>query len=110
MPDASHHPWYVLDDDPTGAQALSGVRVLLAWDTSDDARESSVTRNEDAIFLLTNSRSMTPADAYETVADATRFVRARSSEPGRLLLRADSTLRGHVLEEYQGVRDVMYPG
>jgi uncharacterized protein YgbK (DUF1537 family) len=110
MPLARHPPWYVLDDDPTGAQALSGVRILLAWDGTHQTDLDDDGRDEDAVFLLTNSRAMSPGDAYAVVADAARYVQHRSLDPRRILLRADSTLRGHVLDEYRAIRDVLYPG
>lgn len=89
----------VLDDDPTGVQTLAGVQVLLEWNSS---RIASVLRNNQSVHLLTNSRAYPPGQARALVASAAAA--ARDASPDNLpILRGDSTLRGHVLEEYLAV-------
>lgn len=89
----------VLDDDPTGTQCAQDVTVLLEWDA--DAIAATL-RHEAAVFLQTNSRSL---GVHETVALAER-IRAEIAEVALRLgatidvvLRGDSTLRGHVVDE-----------
>jgi uncharacterized protein YgbK (DUF1537 family) len=89
----------VLDDDPTGVQTLSGVRVLLHW---DPARIRVLLTRRRALHLLTNSRAFDAARARDLVAAAAAAVGADGSGS---VLRGDSTLRGHLLEEYLGVHE-----
>jgi uncharacterized protein YgbK (DUF1537 family) len=102
--DSEHSPvpTFVLDDDPTGTQACADVRVLLRWDGDEIAR--ALRSRVRAIHLLTNSRAVHPARARAITCDATRAALA-AAPAARLLLRGDSTLRGHVLEEYLGVEE-----
>jgi uncharacterized protein YgbK (DUF1537 family) len=94
-------PIAVLDDDPTGVQTLGGVRVLLAWRRG---RVSEALAQARSVHLLTNSRAFVAEDARAIVASAASAVVSSSSE-ATPILRGDSTLRGHVLEEYLGLRD-----
>lgn len=89
----------ILDDDPTGTQSASGVDVLLEWDA--DLLETTL-RSADAVYLLTNTRAV-PEAAAVALLERTR---ADGEEAGRRLgerihvvLRGDSTLRGHVFPE-----------
>jgi uncharacterized protein YgbK (DUF1537 family) len=91
----------VLDDDPTGVQTISGVRVLLDWGTERVRRALS---SAHSVHLLTNSRALVGEDARAIVASAATAV-ISTGAPATIVLRGDSTLRGHVLEEYLGVRD-----
>lgn len=94
-------PHVVLDDDPTGVQTLEGVRVLL---DADPARIRSLLGREPAVHVLTNSRALTPTEARSRVFAAAAA--ARRATPGApVILRGDSTLRAHLLEEYLAVRD-----
>jgi uncharacterized protein YgbK (DUF1537 family) len=89
----------VLDDDPTGTQSATNVTVLLQW-TEGELR--SVLDDEGAVYLQTNSRAV---DAEEAVAlsQRTRTQIAAASrdlgQPVLVVLRGDSTLRGHVMAE-----------
>jgi uncharacterized protein YgbK (DUF1537 family) len=96
----------VLDDDPTGAQLLSGVRVLLTWSSS---RVREALRAHRAVHLLTNSRALAPLEAGEVVRSAASAARGGAPDAW-VVLRGDSTLRAHLREEYEAVRDVFYPG
>jgi uncharacterized protein YgbK (DUF1537 family) len=91
----------VLDDDPTGAQTLAGVRVLLRWDAD---RIAAALAGRPSVHLITNSRALEPAVARERVAHAAGAALAASPD-AHLVLRGDSTLRGHLREEYEAVRD-----
>jgi uncharacterized protein YgbK (DUF1537 family) len=97
----------VLDDDPTGTQAVSDVSVVLDW--SEPGVWSAVEPGDRAVHVLTNARAHSGAEAAELVASAAAA--ARSRFPGaRLILRGDSTLRAHVWEEYDALRSVVAPG
>jgi uncharacterized protein YgbK (DUF1537 family) len=96
----------VLDDDPTGTQAVSDVAVVLDW--SDSGVWSAVEPRDRAVHVLTNARAHSGGEAAELVASAAAA--ARSRFPGaRLILRGDSTLRAHVWEEYDALRSVVAP-
>src|SRR4051794_37515053 len=86
----------VLDDDPTGTQAAAGVDVLLDWQAplAFDPRH--------AVHVLTNARALDARGARATVEAAARAARRRWPD-ARAVLRGDSTLRGHVTEEYDAV-------
>jgi uncharacterized protein YgbK (DUF1537 family) len=99
-------PLVVLDDDPTGTQAVANVPVLLDWDADLVTR---VARGRPSLHLLTNSRALLPERARERVQDAAETAVAALGRP-RVWLRGDSTLRAHLLEEYLAVRDAAHPG
>lgn len=86
--------YVVLDDDPTGTQSVSDLPVLTAWEV-DDFRWAFGT-GRPAVYVMTNSRSLTPADAErvnrEVVAAA---LEAAEDAPVAFVSRSDSTLRGH---------------
>jgi uncharacterized protein YgbK (DUF1537 family) len=96
----------VLDDDPTGTQAVADVPVVLDWD--DDLAWDELREDDKAVHVLTNSR------AYDT-GDAARLVEAAASAAhmrlphARIILRGDSTLRAHLWEEYDAVRSIVAP-
>jgi uncharacterized protein YgbK (DUF1537 family) len=96
----------VLDDDPTGAQLLAGVRVLLRWDS---ARIASCLESRAAVHLLTNSRALAADAARALVADAAAEAVAGAPD-AVVVLRGDSTLRGHLLDEYLGLCDAAFGG
>jgi uncharacterized protein YgbK (DUF1537 family) len=89
-------PVAVLDDDPTGVQTLSSVRVLLEWSGEELA---DVLQRHDSFHLLTNSRAYAAVEARAIVGEAATAVRQESRQ-ALLVLRGDSTLRGHLVEEY----------
>ena len=96
----------VLDDDPTGAQALAGVEVLIAPDAQAVA---AALARVPSVHLLTNSRALTPEGARAAVTAAARA--AATGGPGAdVVLRGDSTLRAHLLEEYLGLCDAVWAG
>ncbi len=89
----------VLDDDPTGTQSATGVRVLL---TSNADLLAASLRDADAVYVQTNSRAL-DEHAAVALADAIRRdgteAGRRLGEQVRFVLRGDSTLRGHVFAE-----------
>lgn len=100
----------ILDDDPTGTQSASGVDVLLEWDA--DLLETAL-GSADAIYLLTNTRAV-PEDEAVSLLERTRDQAAeagrRLGERIHVVLRGDSTLRGHVFPEtavFTGDRSVI---
>ncbi len=99
-------PLIVLDDDPTGTQAMADTPVLLEWDAERLVAAASGSR---AVHLLTNSRALAPDRAYAVVRRAADTAAEALGTP-RLLLRGDSTLRAHLLEEYLAVRDARFGG
>ena len=94
-----------LDDDPTGAQTLADVRVLLAWDP-DAVRRALLGRR--AVHLITNARALPEAEAGRVTAAAAAAASAGAPD-AHVLLRGDSTLRGHIRAELEALRDVVDP-
>ena len=92
-----------LDDDPTGPQALAGVRVLLAW---SPGRVASALEGRRAVHLLTNARALPPTQVSGVVASAARAARDGAPD-AHVILRGDSTLRGHLREELLGLYHVI---
>jgi uncharacterized protein YgbK (DUF1537 family) len=94
----------VLDDDPTGTQSISGLPVLTSW-SGDDMRWA-LGQAPGAFFVLTNSRSLSPADMrarnQEVVASLTAAARAENTA-FVVASRSDSTLRGHYPEEVDAI-------
>ncbi|MEO7369784.1 MAG: four-carbon acid sugar kinase family protein, partial [Ilumatobacteraceae bacterium] len=101
----------VLDDDPTGCQSVSGIPLLWKWDRADLlalAHELPL-----ATFLLTNSRSLPPADAVRIAGETTALLVEVAAEAGvdlRIISRSDSTLRGHFPAEVDAVADALGEG
>ncbi|MGR6318283.1 four-carbon acid sugar kinase family protein [Micromonospora soli] len=94
----------IIDDDPTGTQAVSDVDVILRPDraTFDEFLASA----QPAVFVLSNSRAFAERPAVELVGGIARAVDAAARDAGRsatLILRGDSTLRGHVVAEVEAV-------
>ena len=98
-------PVVVLDDDPTGVQTLAGIRVLLAW---DPARIRAALDGRRAVHLVTNTRALPPERVQPLVVGAAS-ASLEGAPTARIVLRGDSTLRGHLLEEYLGVRNAVAP-
>ncbi|KAL1624721.1 hypothetical protein SLS56_007697 [Neofusicoccum ribis] len=91
-----------LDDDPTGTQTCHDIRVLTVWDVESLAAEFAATRAGSGFFILTNSRALHTADARALTAEICGNLRAAGERAGRafeVVLRGDSTLRGHFPDE-----------
>ena len=90
----------VIDDDPTGSQAMHGVEVVTVPEQS--ACEAALSGPAGACFVLTNSRSLDEPEAAALTDRAARALLAAASASGRalqLVSRSDSTLRGHITGE-----------
>ncbi|KRE90724.1 four-carbon acid sugar kinase family protein [Arthrobacter sp. Soil764] len=87
----------VLDDDPTGTQSVADLPVLTRWDVADFAWAFG--QGKPAVYVLTNTRSLDPAEAAARNEEVVRNALAAAGSPGKLRLgfvsRSDSTLRGH---------------
>ncbi|GAA5187454.1 four-carbon acid sugar kinase family protein [Rugosimonospora acidiphila] len=94
MNDPLRPPVLVLDDDPTGTQAAADVPVLLR-----PADVSPTLGGRPAAYLLTNTRALGREEAVALVAAA----RHRAGPGVELVLRGDSTLRGHVFPEMRAL-------
>ncbi|MFB9449525.1 hypothetical protein Dvina_38210 [Dactylosporangium vinaceum] len=80
----------MLDDDPTGTQCAAGVEVLLR-----PAAVGPLPPGSACVYVLTNTRALTRDAAFALVAG----LRDRIGPGHHLVLRGDSTLRGHVFAE-----------
>lgn len=89
----------VLDDDPTGTQSVSGVQVLFDWDSASIV---DALRANNAVYLQTNSRAISREDAVALAKRIRSDIAAAAAVLGEqplIVLRGDSTLRGHVFAE-----------
>ncbi|NVM98242.1 four-carbon acid sugar kinase family protein [Arthrobacter sp. SDTb3-6] len=98
---ASNRVLIVLDDDPTGTQSVAGLPVLTRWDVADFDwvfRHLIDGAAAKAVYVLTNTRSLDPAEARErnrqVVVNALAAARTAGVSVG-FTSRSDSTLRGH---------------
>ncbi|MEO5320894.1 four-carbon acid sugar kinase family protein [Arthrobacter sp. CC3] len=105
---ASPRVLVVLDDDPTGTQSVADLPVLTRWDVADFTWAFSHIRENNlksAVYVLTNTRSLDPAEAAARNEEIVRNALAAAGntagpaggEALRLgfVSRSDSTLRGH---------------
>ncbi len=91
----------VLDDDPTGTQSVANLPVLTRWEAADFAwafaHEFNGQRHR-AVYVLTNTRSLDPAEAAARNEEVVRNALTAASEADvrlNFVSRGDSTLRGH---------------
>jgi len=92
----------ILDDDPTGSQTVHDVPVITDW--SRESIEWGFKQGVSAFFILTNSRSLSKADAAKLVTEVVKNVSTIATElqsTYSFFLRGDSTLRGHFLQEIE---------
>lgn len=87
----------VLDDDPTGTQSVADLPVLTRWDVEDFIWAFG--QSKPAVYVLTNTRSLDPAEAAARNEEVVRNALAAAGSASDLRLgfvsRSDSTLRGH---------------
>lgn len=105
---ASRRKLVVLDDDPTGGQTVHGLRELLVWDA--ELLERELGNDHSTLFVLTNTRSVAREVAAERVAQLAEDLATAASRIGcelDILVRGDSTLRGHYPVELDAVRTVL---
>ena len=96
----------VLDDDPTGSQAVHGVQVVTVLE--EDAYQAAFGAAP-VCFVLTNTRSLAEPAAAERNTLAARGLIAVAARRGarlQLLSRSDSTLRGHVMAEVAALQAI----
>jgi uncharacterized protein YgbK (DUF1537 family) len=92
----------ILDDDPTGSQAVHDVQVVTVLDEQAYEDAFAASPGSATCFVLTNSRSLPEQQAAALTAEAARGLLAvarRREAPMDLISRSDSTLRGHVTAE-----------
>ncbi|NUP74824.1 MAG: hypothetical protein HOQ07_09285 [Sinomonas sp.] len=101
----------VLDDDPTGTQSVADLPVLTSWEL-EDFRWAFGSRIDGerpaAVYVLTNTRSLDPAEAAERNRAVVENSLAAAQEAGVALAftsRSDSTLRGHFPLEPDTIAD-----
>lgn len=100
----------VLDDDPTGTQTCNDIVILTAWDTPRLVDEFRATRPGSGFFILTNSRALHPQQARDLIGEICTNLRAAAQETGiafEVVLRSDSTLRGHFPLEAEATEAVL---
>ncbi len=98
----------VLDDDPTGSQAVHDVPLLTAWD--EQSLDWALGLGTPMVFVLTNTRSLAPADVdrlLREILEAVESAAERAKRPYTLACRGDSTLRGHFPLETDVVSEVL---
>ena len=95
----------VLDDDPTGTQTVHGVPVLTTWTVEAIAGE--LRDRAEALYIMTNSRSLTAAAADELGRDIGANLARAAQQTGvelEVISRSDSTLRGHFPGEVNALK------
>lgn len=93
----------ILDDDPTGAQAVHDVTVLIDPTVDDFA---AAARLRQPVFVWTNSRSLSGASATEinqTLARSAIDAADREGVRPVFVSRSDSILRGHFAAEISAI-------
>ncbi|BBN02755.1 fructose-bisphosphate aldolase, class II [Marchantia polymorpha subsp. ruderalis] len=99
----------VLDDDPTGTQTVHDVNVLTDW--SVDVLKEEFDKKPACFFILTNSRALNHEEAAELTVEICKQVVAAASAAGdigyTIVLRGDSTLRGHFPQEPNAAASVI---
>lgn len=98
----------VVDDDPTGTQTVHGIPVLADWSVPTLSVELAT--NVPAFYLLTNSRSLSLAEAQEINATIGAHLVEAAQQVGRRFVvasRSDSTLRGHFPGEVDALMEAL---
>ena len=91
-----HRKIVVFDDDPTGIQTTHGVYVYTRWDV--DTLEEAFEDPHRMFYILTNSRSLTSKQTERLHVEITENLIRAAKHTNRefvVMLRGDSTLRGH---------------
>ena len=73
----------VLDDDPTGTQTVHNVSVLTRWATGD--LRCALASGDPAVFVLTNTRSLSLASAQTLNREVARNLIAAARAAGKSL-------------------------
>jgi uncharacterized protein YgbK (DUF1537 family) len=102
----TRHCIVALDDDPTGTQTVHDIWVVTQWDVA--SLRKALAEDESAVYILTNSRSLSLAEARDLNREiAKNLVRAAELEgrPITVVSRSDSTLRGHYPGEVDALQE-----
>lgn len=94
----------------TGTQTCHDINVLTTWSVSVLAAELALTRPGSGFFILTNSRALHPDAARQLITEICRNLKLASEITGKqfeVVLRSDSTLRGHFPLEAEAVEEVL---
>lgn len=97
----------ILDDDPTGTQTVHDVYLLSQWSVEKLAAELE---QSNTFFVLTNSRSLSTADAACLTKEIGANLRTAAQTAGvqvTLASRSDSTLRGHYPAEVEALAQTL---
>ncbi|KAJ1438731.1 hypothetical protein SESBI_03004 [Sesbania bispinosa] len=99
----------VLDDDPTGTQTVHDIEVLTEW--TIDSLIGQFRKSPKCFFILTNSRSLSSKKASILIKEICRNLDTAAKSVDNIdytvVLRGDSTLRGHFPEEADAVISVL---
>jgi hypothetical protein len=101
----------ILDDDPTGTQTCHDIAVLTVWDQDTLQQEFSITKK--GFFILTNSRALPPEEAKKLITTICKNVESAAQATAKefeIVLRGDSTLRGHFPDEPETVEEILGKG
>ncbi len=103
----------VFDDDPTGSQTVHGCPLLLRWDK--ETLIKGLNNSSPLLFLLTNSRSLSPEMAEIRIREICKILKELISDLGLknkdflFVSRGDSTLRGHGVLEPEVINQELGP-
>ena len=101
----------VLDDDPTGSQTVHSCLLLMQWDV--ETLRLGLRDAAPIFFILTNTRSLLPQQAYDITLDACQnlkeAIRLEGIQDFLVVSRSDSTLRGHYPVETDAIADILGP-
>ena len=99
-----------LDDDPTGTQTCHDIHVLTTWSVPVLTAEFESTAPGSGFFILTNSRALHPPAARELTIEICQNLKEAAAQAGKrfeVVLRGDSTLRGHFPVEPEAVEEAL---
>lgn len=99
-----------LDDDPTGTQTCHDIIVLTVWDVPTLVAEFRRTVSGSGFFILTNSRALHPGPARRLMTEICQNLQEAAQQANvdfEVVLRGDSTLRGHFPLEPETVEEVL---
>ncbi|KAJ8113274.1 hypothetical protein OPT61_g4565 [Boeremia exigua] len=99
-----------LDDDPTGTQTCHDIHVLTTWTVPVLVAEFKSTAPGSGFFVLTNSRALHPPAARDLTIEICRNLKEAANQAGKrfeVVLRGDSTLRGHFPIEPEAVEEAL---
>ncbi|KAJ1698839.1 hypothetical protein LUZ63_007351 [Rhynchospora breviuscula] len=99
----------VLDDDPTGTQTVHDIHVLTEWSTETLVEQFQ--KKPTCFFILTNSRALSSDKAVCLTKEICKNLEAAAKQVAgtsfTVVLRGDSTLRGHFPEEADAAVSVL---